>query len=65
MSDHGGHGGGKPKHKPKAGGAHGAGGHGESSGPSGWQLIIFAIIAVVLLIAFYSGAIGPSIPVNY
>lgn len=65
MSDHG-HG--KPKGKPKAGGhgaAHGGGGHGDSSGPSGWMLLALGIVAAVLMFLFYSGSLGPSIPVSY
>lgn len=66
MADHG-HG--KPKGKPKAGGhggaPHGGGGHGESSSPSGWMLLALGIVAVVLLIMFYSGSLAPPIPVSY
>lgn len=62
MSDHGG-GHGKPK-KPAGGGGHG-GGHGDSGSISGWQLAIIGIIAIVLLVMFYTGQIGPSTPVQY
>ncbi len=63
MADHG-HGGGKPKGKPKHGAS--GGGHGESSSVSGLTLAVLGIIAVVLLVMFYSGAIsGPSVPVDF
>ncbi len=60
MSGHGG-GGGKPK---KSAGGHG-GGHGDSGSISGWQLAILGIVAVILLVMFYTGQIGPSTPVQY
>lgn len=61
MSGHGG-GGGKPK-KP-AGGGHG-GGHGDSGSIPGWQLAILGIIAIVLLVMFYTGQIGPTAPPQF
>lgn len=63
MSGHGGGGGhGKPK-KP-AGGGHG-GGHGGGGSIPGWQLAVLGIIAIILLVMFYTGQIGPSMPVEY
>ena len=56
----GGHKGGGAHKKPAAHGAHST-----SEGPSGWMMIALGIVAIVLLIMFYSGAIGPSIPANY
>ncbi len=53
MADHG-----KPKGKPK----HAPAGGGGSEGPSGLMLAVLGIVAVVLLILFYSGTIGPPIP---
>ena len=63
MSDHGG-GHGKPK-KPAGGhgGGHG-GGLGDSSIP-GWQLAILGMIAIVLLVMFYTGQIGPTTPTQF
>ncbi len=56
--------GGAHKKKPAGGGGHGAGGHGSSEGPSGWVLVVGAIIAVVMMYLFYSGSIGPT-EINY
>lgn len=67
MSDHGG-GHGKPKKKAggHGGGGHGGGaGHGDSGSIASWQLAVLGIVAFVLLYLFYSGSIGPSIPVEY
>lgn len=60
MSDHGG-GHGKPK---KPAGGHG-GGHGDSGSIPGWQLAILGMIAIVLLVMFYTGQIGPTTPTQF